>query len=171
MSSIVFRQTNSNEFETAYRVICETFDWLKEKNIKQWTEPYPKPEYERRQLNGENYAFFADEAIAVVLSIICDYADNWLEEIKINKKIYWLCTIATSNQHRGREFGRRAITEAVNLMKSRNVNQLYLDCVWENGFLPEYYKSLGFQLINRKVIDWPKCGPQEMALMCYDIVY
>ena len=167
MNSIIFRKINANEFESAYDIICDTVEWLKTKNIRQWTDPVPRNVYERRQLNEENYALFINRGITVVLSIVYDFADHWLEEIKTDKKVHWLCTIATAGNHRGNNFGRRAISEAIKFLKSKNADQLYLDCVWEQGFLPDYYQSFGFELIHRKVINWPKCGPQEMALMRY----
>ena len=45
-----------------------------------------------------------------------------------------------------------------------------LDLSFESGdaFLVSFYESLGFRLVARKTINWPKCGAMEMALMKHD---
>ena len=58
---------------------------------------------------------------------------------------------------------------AIDYLADKGTRQLYLDCVHGIGFLPAYYKRLGFEVVVTKNIDFPKCGPTDMVLMRRDI--
>ena len=167
MAKMEFRRITPCEAERAYNIICETVDWLRSKSIKQWTEPIPRDVFERRQQKGENFGLVVDGSLVAVLSLIQDSLAYWSKETGA-KTTRWLCTLATANDFRGRGLGRMAVLKALEHLRDSGADELFLDCAYENGFLPGFYRSLGFQLVTRKVINWPKCGPMEMALMKYD---
>lgn len=166
---VAFRQTASDEVEQAYAIICETVDWLRGKGIRQWTEPLPREILARRQRHGENFALFRDGRMAVVLSLVRECSDPWHEETD-GKIAWWLCTLATANAFRGNQLGRTTVRKTLSYLRDEaGAGELFLDCAYGNGFLPEFYGSLGFRLVRRKVIDWPKCGPTDMVLMRRDL--
>jgi hypothetical protein len=43
------------EEDAGYRVICDTVDWLRSKDIDLWRKPLPRDVYAARQQRGENY--------------------------------------------------------------------------------------------------------------------
>ena len=164
MANMRFRKVRPSEADHAYSIICETVEWLRSKNIKQWTEPLPREVFDSRQLNGENFALVLDGSLAVVLSIVKESPTQWLAETK-GRAVWWLCTLATANQFRGRDLGRVAVERAIEHVRREGVEELFLDCPYGNGFLPWFYESLGFECAHRKIVDWPKCGPTDMVLM------
>lgn len=58
----------------------------------------------------------------------------------------------------------RAIQEAAAFLQDKGAEELYVDCVQGNGFLRNYYESLGFELVSRKDIEYP-VGIFDMVLM------
>ena len=169
MINPIFRQITPVEAESAYSIICETVKWMHTRGIRQWTESLPKAVYEKRLRDGENFGLFVDSTVVVVLSLIQEAPAHWAEETG-GTRLDWLCTLATGNAFRGRKLGEFAVRKAIETNRNAGINALYLDCARENGFLPNYYQSLGFQTICSKIIHWPKCGPQEMVLMMCDLM-
>ena len=160
----IFRQIRSGETGQAYRIICDVTAWLLSKNIRQWTAPLAREVFDSRQSKGENYGLFVGGKPVVFLSLLFGPALHWKEEIGAEPR-WWLCTLATAVKQKGQGLGEEAVRQACQYLGTKEVNELYLDCVKGNGFLPEYYTRLGFVAISEKIIDFPKCGRTEMVLM------
>ena len=163
MDIIQFRKLQHEECDRAYGIICGTVDWLLSKNIRQWTVPLPRHIYEDRQHKEQNFTLTCDGELAVVLSLGKEADPHWKEYLGLEEH-WWLSTMATASSFRGRQMGRRAIQEAAIFLQNKGVEELYLDCVHGNGFLPKYYESLGFTIITRKNIEYPR-GTFDMVLM------
>ena len=54
--------------------------------------------------------------------------------------------------------------EAKTHLADLDVAEIYLDCVYGDGFLPRYYESSGFEPLSRKTIEYPT-GLFDMVLM------
>lgn len=168
MTETLLRPIAPAEAERAYAIICETVEWLLSRGIRQWKTPLPREVFDLRQARGENLGLIADGSLAVVLGLVRHSPAHWADETG-GRTPWWLCTLATANVFRGRGLGRSAVRAAIERARQAGAGELLLDCVWGSGFLPEFYGSLGFDMICRKEIDWPKCGPVEMALMRRDL--
>ncbi|MHA1728021.1 MAG: GNAT family N-acetyltransferase [Promethearchaeota archaeon] len=165
MKNLLFRKIEDDEFDKAYLIICEIVEWLHSKNIKQWTDPIPISKYKNRQNNGGNYCLAADGELAVVVSLIRESTAVWIDEIG-SSKIWWISTLVTARNFQGNNLGQTAVERAKDyLRKKEKIDEVFLDCAYGNGFLPNFYKSLHFHQIYRKDIAWPKCGPTDMVLM------
>jgi GNAT superfamily N-acetyltransferase len=152
MNQLIFRNINDSELNQAYSIICETVEWLNSKEIKQWIGPIPIEIYKKRQIKNENYGLFHDGILKVVLSIVFESISMWNDQIG-NDKNWWIHTLATSNHYRGKNFGRIGIQKAIKYLLDKSVEVFYLDCIEGNGFLPEFYRKLGFkQILNRKMV-------------------
>jgi RimJ/RimL family protein N-acetyltransferase len=161
--NIEFRGLRDDELDAAYGIICDAVDWLLSKNIRQWTVPLPRREYEKRQRKGQNYALVCDGKLAVVLSLLRVANPDWKEQLSVDKH-WWLSTAVTAQGFHGRDMGRRAIQEAINFLRRNAVEEVYLDCARGSSFLAQYYESLGFERVARKDIEYP-LGTFDMVLM------
>jgi hypothetical protein len=168
-NNITFGKLDDRYFEAAYALICVRTVWLHSKGIKMWTEPIPLETYKTKQRNGDNYALVCDGELKAVLSLIKGYYKEWEEELGPGQAL-WLSTLASEVKSAGSGYGKLALTKALEYIKENLYEDLYLDCVKGNGFLPGFYKSLGFKKVTEKNIVWPKCGPMDMVLMKYKII-
>ena len=160
---IEFRKITMEELDQAYSIICENVDWLLSKNIRQWITPIPYHIYQVRQQNSENYGLIYDDKLAVVLSLVKEPSWEWADEIG-DISYWWLSTMVTSKEHRGRGIGKIAVCEVLKYCRKLGIEELYIDCVQGNDFLPNYYKSLGFETLKRKHIKYNE-GVFKMVLM------
>ncbi len=168
MKGITFRNISDAEKEHAYSIICRRTDWLNKRNIKQWTEPLPYDEFEKRQAKGENFGLFEGNTLTVFLSLVKTCHPYWRQET-CQKQTWWLETLASGIEFSGKELGTIAVGRAVDYLKTPGEQGLYLDCVKGAGFLPDYYGRLGFHVVAEKNIDFPKCGLTHMILMKHDL--
>ncbi len=163
MNSLQFRKLRNSEFDQAHGIICEAVEWLLSKNIRQWTLPLPRHIYRTWQEKGQNYALICNGELAVILSLVKETSQHWRDKTG-PQPCWWLSTVATSTEFRGRELGRTAIERAKMHLATLGVKEIYLDCVYGNGFLSEYYRSLSFVPLVRKTIQYP-IGLFDMLLM------
>ena len=159
--TLVFRTLTSAEEEDGYQIICDTVEWLRSKDIDLWRQPLPREVYASRHQRGENYGLFADGKLAAIVSLAKGVPDYWREQATASDPV-WLCTLATATTFRGRGLGQEAVTEAVRLVRGREV---YLDC--KPGWLVEFYESLGFVALQQKTmrLEHGPCGPIDTVLM------
>ena len=162
-----FKEIDNSRAEEAYSIVCQRTNWLHSKGIKQWSEPLPKPIFDDRQKNGQNFGLFCNAQLAVFLSLIKEGIPYWQEEIG-DADVWWLTTLTSSIDFSGRKLGQVAVRQAIDFLEGKSITTLYLDCI--DGFLPKYYERIGFKKVIQKDIDFPKCGLSHMVLMKYDIL-
>lgn len=162
-SEIFFRQLTSDETDAGHAIIKDAFEWLKAKKIRQWLVEFPRLAYSERQMQGSNFGLFCNGELAVILSLIDSRPECWMSDLP-NKNVWWLCTMAAARQFRGRRLGEQAVLEASTFLQNKMVDCLYLDCV-NGGFLPQFYKKIGFAEVTRKDITYPSGNTFEMVLM------
>lgn len=179
-SDVAFRRLTTAEEAAGYQIICDAVDWLRTKGIKLWEKPLPRKVYAARQARGENFGLFVGGELAVIVSLVNGVptywdgccrpllrsgdgasADSQGRPAPANQPI-WLCTLATAIKSRGRDLGREAMREALQLLRGRAV---YLDC--KPGWLAEFYESLGFVAVRQETLtlEHGPCGPFEAVLM------
>jgi len=168
MCGTEFRRVRDEELDEAYAIITEATDWLNARGIRQWTVPHPRDAYAAAQSRGENYILTCDGEIAVVVSLPEHVSRHWLDEIGGSPE-WWLQTLATARKHAGQGLGRRAVEASKAHLRGTGADELYLDCVRGDGFLPRYYESLGFCTVARKDVTYPT-GAFDMVLMKCDLM-
>lgn len=159
----IFRKLTSLEFEKGYQILCDVSNWLNRKGIHQWPKPLPKNIYQKWQERGENYGLFIDGKLAAVLSLIRGKKEQWRGHVTVDQAL-WLTSLATALEFKGKKLGRIATRKACEHLIERKVGEIYLNCVHGSGFLPSFYKELGFEQIARKSVDYP-VGTFDMVLM------
>ena len=163
INNLQFRKLRDSEFDQAHVIICEAVEWLLSRNIRQWTVPLPRHIYRGWQEKGQNHALICNGALAVILSLVKETSRHWLDKTGA-QPCWWLSTAATSREFSGQRLGQKAIEEAKIYLAELGVEEIYLDCVYGDGFLPKYYESLGFESLARKTIQYP-VGSFNMCLM------
>ena len=164
VGSPVLRALHGREVDAAYRVYGEAFEWLKRNGVRQWLVPIPRGVYAQMQKHGDNVGLFVGKELAVVLSLRHEASPYWREELGDERR-WWLSTLATAERFRGRKLGERAVEEAWVLAQVKGAGALFLDYVDARGFLPAFYRRLGYSDLARKIITYPSGNSFPMVLM------
>ncbi|HVU12697.1 MAG TPA: GNAT family N-acetyltransferase [Phototrophicaceae bacterium] len=164
MPTYAFRRLNEDDFDSAYAILVEVTDWLLSKGVRQWMQPIPRDLYAQRQLEGENYGLLINDALAAVISLLHLRPDYWADELPNEDSYRWMATLASSRQFKGQKLGELILSEAEQFLINEGVPALYLDCIYGQGALPEFYTSLGYRQIARKNIEFPH-GTFDSVLM------
>jgi predicted N-acetyltransferase YhbS len=149
-----FRRLLPEEFDAAMGIIVEVTDWLLSKGIRQWLQPIPAEIYQTRQEQGENYGLFADDELAAVVSLL-DYRPPYWEEYLPETPYKWLATLASSRRFKGQGLGELTIGKAELFLADEGYEEIYLDCFYGQGVLPQFYGALGYEQIARRDLEFP----------------
>jgi N-acetylglutamate synthase-like GNAT family acetyltransferase len=165
----LFRKINDDEFESAYKIHCDLVKNMLERGIKQWLRPIDKSKLLVRQEKNENFGLFNQKnEIKVFLSLIerMDYHEwqDWFTDVPT----IWLNTVSVNINNSEKGLGKLAIEKALYYMQQNGITELYLDCVFGNGFLVKYYQSLGFSIIGETRAQY-RSGTFDLVLMKKDI--
>jgi GNAT superfamily N-acetyltransferase len=163
---ITFCRLTLAEFDAAYSIVCEATHWLLDKGIQQWLKPYPAKLYRERHEKGHNYGLFVGDELAVVVSLIGGYASKPAEwrEFLPESSVMWLATLASNPRFKGHNLGEVTLREAESYLLQQGHTQVWLDCFYGQGFLPNFYQTHGYQPVARKLLDSPH-GPYDSVLM------
>lgn len=159
-----FRNIKDSELEYAYKIHCELVEKMLSKGIKQWLRPIDYEKLVDRQKKGENYGLFINDKLAVFLSITQRYDYHEWSYIMTEPGTYWLNTVSVNVNNREKGLGRLAIAYVFEYLKKIDISELYLDCVINDGFLVNYYKNLGFEVLSETVTEY-RSGVFSLALM------
>jgi len=163
MAKIVFRQVRMDEFDDAHCILVGAAEWLLSKGIRQWTTTYPKELYRSCQERGWNHALESDGELAVVMTVSWEIPAEWADRFGTTP-VWWLSKLATAPAFHGRGLGAEAVRHVVSTLSNQGADQLYLDCVHNNGFLVDFYRRQGFRQIDRRNVQF-STGLFDMVLM------
>ncbi len=164
MPTYLFRRLHDQELDEGYAIIVEVTNWLLSRGIRQWLQPFPPEMYHERQERGENYGLLVDDELAAVVSLI-DYRPEYWSEHLPKTRYKWLATLASSRKFKGQKLGELTMSEAEQFLAKEGLPAIYLDCIYGDGVLPQFYTSLGYQLVDRKEIAFPGGGTFDSVLM------
>ena len=69
MQSGYLRRLKQEEFDQAYAIYLDAFEWLKAKGVRQWLVPISKIAYQERHLRGENFGYFISGELCAIVSL------------------------------------------------------------------------------------------------------
>ena len=168
MSNKVFRQLSQNEGDLGYEIYSAAFNWLNTNGIRQWLVPLRRSDYEDRQEHEENYGSFIGDELAMIVSLTRRIPNEWAD-ILSKKQIWWMQTLVTAQNFRGKNLGKFTIQMIQTYLARQNVCELFLDCVDVAGFLPTFYSNLGFVKIEQRNITYSSGNTFPMVLMKRDL--
>jgi ribosomal protein S18 acetylase RimI-like enzyme len=163
MRDPLLRQLRTEEFDVAHRILLSAADWLMSKGIRQWTTAYPKDLYRACQEKGWNYGLISDGQLAVIMTLSWELPIEWADCFGMTP-VWWLSKLATAPAYRGLGLGGLAVRQAIAALSAKGADRLYLDCVHGTGFLVDFYRGLGFKMINRRNVQF-STGLFDMVLM------
>ncbi len=149
MSFYQFRALHPDEIDAGMAIITEVTDWLLSKGVRQWMQPLPRDLYAQRHARGENYGLLVDGDLAAVVSLLDDRPAYWAEWLP-DMPFRWLATLASSRRYKGQGLGAVTIGKAEQFLTQHAIREVYLDCIYGDGTLPEFYELLGYVPIARQ---------------------
>ncbi|MCC7407150.1 MAG: GNAT family N-acetyltransferase [Phycisphaeraceae bacterium] len=153
-------QTTDAEFESCYAVLTRVTDWLNARGIRQWLRPLPRSVYERWQRQGCNYHYLVEGKLAAVVSLVTQVDQEWQTHTG-PEPVLWVHALAVERTFAGRGIGR-SVMQAITQLRQQ---PLWLTCVNHQGFLPAYYRELGFTQVAEEQKDYGQFGRFNMTLM------
>ena len=157
-----FRQVVGSEVDEAYAVYLEVFEWLNAKGVRQWLQALPREVFVERQRQGELFAHYIEDRIAAVVTVAFDTNPYWSEEIGGDRS-WWIWTLAVARRYSGARVGEQVMQECETRIRGAGAADAFLDCV--AGFLPGYYRRLGYEVLGRKDTTFPSGNTLPMVLM------
>jgi ribosomal protein S18 acetylase RimI-like enzyme len=157
------RKLKDSEMVHGLSLLHENLQWLEERGIRQWSADLIKRAYPEYQKVGENFAFEHENQIVAVLSIHKSAPSYWREMLNTIDHRF-ISKLAVDVSLRGQGLGRLAIQEAQQLLRDEKVQELFLEVSYEEGFLIQYYKELGFVVVDRADVEC-ESGTYDMVLM------
>ena len=169
ISKFDIRKLQTQDLAEGHAILIDAFAWLEEKKIRLWTAPVPLNLYRKWLDQGCNYGLFLNEPglesgeLAVVFSLVPGNLKEW-NPTHADCAVLWIHSLATSQDFRSQGLGQAAVRWAIK--EAKNIGQeLYLSCVYDDGFLTNYYKALGFFQIDRELKHFEPYGNFDMVLM------
>src|SRR5260370_25343857 len=151
-TSFRFQKVPDADLSSAYKILHDSVDWQLRKGIKQWTVPFSLSRYESHQKLGENFYLTCNQSVVgvVILHLFAD--SHWTQHLG-SEPVMWLSKMAVAPAHIGKGYGHVLLEKALEYLSKNGCRVVYIECVWGNGFLADFYKSHGFALIVRKEIE------------------
>jgi ribosomal protein S18 acetylase RimI-like enzyme len=168
MLSAYLRRLQDEEFDQAYNIYLDAFEWLKLKGVRQWLVPISRTTYQERHLRGENFGYFISGKLCAIVTIANMPMKYWTTQLGDVPR-WWISMLTVSASRRGMSIGREVVRAVEEYVHTLNGEEIFLDCVDEKGFLPLYYASLGYSVVARQEITYPSGNTFPMALMRKEI--
>jgi ribosomal protein S18 acetylase RimI-like enzyme len=125
------------EFDQAYNIYLDAFEWLKVKGVRQWLVPISRTTYHERQLRGENFGYCILLELCAIVSLANMPTKYWATQLGEVSR-WWIGMLAVVASHRRMGIGREVVRAVEGYVRALNGEEVFLDCVDEKGFLPLY---------------------------------
>lgn len=145
---------NKSQLDTLYSIVVECSQWLKEKQINQWSTVYPKNRFIKELEEGKVFYFLDNSCIIGTVTLLDKNPDYFPNRVFYSKKSgLYICRLALKRSLTGTGYGKKMLLLIEKEAKRRAVHFLRLDCVESNPFLEKYYKNAGFDVMHRTEIN------------------
>ena len=168
MSPFYLRKLKDYELDHALAIIFANLEWLENRGIRQWSSDLIRRAYPEYQKLGENYAFLSDDQVVSVLSVHKKIPWYWRDQVGTNDNRF-LSKLAVDVSLRGQGIGRKVMKAVLEHLRGENVQDLFLEVSYGDGFLTKYYSEFGFTNVSRIEIEL-ESGTYDMVLMKCNLV-
>jgi ribosomal protein S18 acetylase RimI-like enzyme len=168
MLSGYLRKLQEEEFDQAYNIYLDAFEWLKVKGVRQWIVPISRTTYQELHLRGENFGYFISGELCAIVTLANMPMKYWTTQLGEVSRWY-IGTLAVGSSRHGMGIGPEVVRAVEDFVRTSNGEEVFLDCVDEKGFLPLYYESLGYSVVARQEITYPSGNTFPMVLMRKEI--
>ncbi len=135
----------ASETEDVFALYADRIQWMNENGIRQWNmtdylQAYPKSYYQRQQREGRLYVLKQNGRIAGA-AVLLEQDERWPDS-GITSAFY-VHNLVTRSDAKG--VGVLLLAQAEALAKARGKRKMRLDCAVDNPFLNQYYENLGYR--------------------------
>lgn len=142
----------AGDTDNALLVIRDAAKWLIDSGILLWKMEDLTKEKLLKGVSKENfYTGYLNSTPAAAMLLMWHDPFFW-PEIKPNESGF-IHKLSVSRKFSGKGYAEEMIKFAEEECKSKNINFLRLDCAGDRAKLCKFYESLGFVLVNRKMIE------------------
>lgn len=146
----LFTTLADRDVATAYSVIVDRFEFLRDRGIDQYPYPYPpRDAYKRDQSARRNYALYEGAQILGIVTLQTDETTADWSELSLPDLYLWVTALYTPVARRGHGLGYAVLDAVLCHARKRSVPALLLDC-YTHGGLVEYYRRYGFRRLGEK---------------------
>jgi ribosomal protein S18 acetylase RimI-like enzyme len=145
-STPIIRQLAAHEFDEAYHIVVDAAAWLEEQHLPCWLIPVEL--YQQHQIAGKNYGLFDAGKLCGVVTISTEIPVHWGPSIT-HLSCVWVSTVARIRTV-PKSYGQQLMAFVELYAQQIQRVALYLDCYYGNGKLPQYYRQLGYEWVERK---------------------
>jgi GNAT superfamily N-acetyltransferase len=146
--SILVRRAAPVEIDDVTSILSEAAEWLMERGIEQWPNPFPIELVVPSLEQGRTFLALSDGVVAGTITLLDSYS-YWPDS---PPDALYVRRVAIRRPFVG--LGRFLMYWAERQALRRNKDYLRLDCYSGNESLRRYYESLGFEF----------CGEIEVAM-------
>ena len=161
-----FRLSTSQETSQTYALLRDRFHWLQARGLSH-DGLTAFSEVVLRQQRQENFVLVETGQIVGTICVQQDLTHPedtpWVPQ-GIH---WWLFSLATHPTAAGRNLGGRILRLALEHLKSKQTDVVFLDCLDGNGFLPRFYRAQGFAFLGRKWVD--QGGAQLVPMSVFSV--
>ena len=130
---------DKKDIDSLINVLNEATLKLLDKDIKQWTYPWPKIAIEKEIAQGQMFKLEIEHQIVGTFII---KPIHQLNTLSISENSLYVSRIAIIPNHQGKNIGRSIISFCHSFSKEQH-KDMYLDCWAGNDRLKQFYKSCG----------------------------
>jgi ribosomal protein S18 acetylase RimI-like enzyme len=160
LKNVALNSLAKSDITAAHALYNRTFDWLREKGVRQWLLRLDEATFAKRQAAGEAFAIHVDGVFAGCVFVAHETIAYYGEAFKSAPR-WWMHTLVIDRAFAGRSVGERAVVEVCAEVRARGGDALWLHCVNDVNYaevIPSYYARLGFIETMRRDVTYPTTG-------------
>ena len=147
------RTASPNEVPVLVQILNEAQGHKTSQGDDDWGDtPFTTEEVSEMVASGNTYVGTVDDQPAAAVMLTWEDAPIW-DERGTDEKAAYVHRLAVADQFRGQRLGEQIIEWAAEEARQAGRKYLRLDCPGDNEKLQNYYRSLGFQLIDKQIRD------------------
>jgi ribosomal protein S18 acetylase RimI-like enzyme len=122
-------------------ILEEGREWLKDKGIPQWINPFSSEWIKKRLNENEFYKAQANNETIAIFRLLHNDPFIWGEQ---SEKAIYIHSLAVRRKYHGKGIGRYLLEWVEEFANNNKYKYLRLDCMAENAALCNYYAQAGF---------------------------
>jgi ribosomal protein S18 acetylase RimI-like enzyme len=151
---------SANELDAAHAIYNRTFDWLRDKGVRQWLLRLDQATCAKRQSAGEAFAVRVEGVLAGTVFVAHETIAYYGDALQSHPQ-WWMHTLVVDRAFSGCRVGARAVQGVCDLVRAKGGQSVWLHCVNDANHadvIPSYYNRLGFIEAQRRDVTYPSTG-------------
>lgn len=151
MNNLNVRLAQLDDYKTVLETMMSTAKWLNKKGSSQWNDLLSgKDVHNTERAIQNNEVYLAElEGELVGMFVLWENQSEWDRTLwgeEDTDTIYYLHRVTLTQSAHGKRLGMRLVEAALEVAVNNHKHKVRLDCIADNRYLNEFYKSAGFQL-------------------------